>query len=152
MRPKKERIIYAPPKILVFKPAGIQGNRLEKIQMSIDEFEAIRLSDLFGDDHETAAKKMGISRPTFSRLIEKARKKVADALINCKELIIEGGSIHFKNNLFRCNACGLTIKADISEETPDKCPECGNETFKNMAEHLGHGRCCKRRFGGRGKC
>jgi predicted DNA-binding protein (UPF0251 family) len=147
MRPKKERIVNAPPKVLIFKPSGIPAINLEKVGLSIDEFEAIRLADLFGDDQETAAKKMGISRPTFTRLIESARKKVADALINCKELIIEGGNIHFKNNILRCLNCGHIIKISIFEEEPDKCPICGAENLKNMAEHLGHGRCCRKRFG-----
>ena len=147
MRPKKERIVSAPPKVLIFKPAGIPIVELEQVQLSIDEFEAIRLADLFGEDQESASKKMGISRPTFTRLIEKARKKVADAIINCKELIIEGGTIHFKNNIFRCVECGEVIKIKIDDDHPDKCPNCGSLMLKNMAEHFGHGRCCRKRFG-----
>ena len=84
MRPKKERIVHAPPKVLIFKPAGIPSLNLEKVELSIDEYEAIRLADLFGDEQETAAQKMGISRPTFTRLIESARKKVADAILIVK--------------------------------------------------------------------
>ncbi len=147
MRPKKERIVHAPPKVLVFKPAGIPAVNLEKVELTIDEFEAIRLADLFGDDQETAAKKMGISRPTFTRLIETARKKVADSIINCKELVIQGGNIHFKYNIFRCLNCGYTIKIAIADETPKKCSVCGSLNLKNMAEYLGHGRCCRKRFG-----
>jgi predicted DNA-binding protein (UPF0251 family) len=147
MRPKKERIVHAPPKVLIFKPAGIPSLNLEKVELSIDEYEAIRLADLFGDEQETAAQKMGISRPTFTRLIESARKKVADAIINCKELIIKGGNIHFKYNIFRCMSCGYTVKLAINNDMPEKCPICGSKDLKNMAEHLGHGRCCRKRFG-----
>jgi predicted DNA-binding protein (UPF0251 family) len=149
MRPKKERIVSAPPKVLVFKPAGIPAAALEKVQLTIDEFEAVRLADFYGYDQETSARKMGISRPTFTRLIETARKKIADAIINSKELVIEGGVIHFKNNIFRCKRCGETLKVDIMESTPEACPNCGSSDFKNMAEHLGHGGCCRRRFGWR---
>lgn len=147
MRPKKERIVNAPPKVLIFKPAGIPAINLERVELSIDEYEAIRLADLFGDEQERAAKKMGISRPTFTRLIESARRKVADAIINCKELVIEGGNIHFKNNIFRCLKCGHIIKVEIHRNAPAKCPSCGSINLKNMAEHFGHGKCCRKRFG-----
>ena len=147
MRPKKERIVHAPPKVLRFKPAGIPMQLLETVKLSLDEYEAIRLADLFGEDQESAAKKMGISRPTFTRLIEQARKKVADAVINCKELLIEGGNVHFRYNVFKCTNCGYTIKVSISENVEKKCPICGSSELINMAEHLGHGKCCRKRFG-----
>ncbi len=89
---------------------------------------------------------MGISRPTFTRLIEQARKKIADAIINCKELIIEGGNIHFRKNLFRCDECGHIVEISINLSEITKCPECGSLKIKNMAQHFGHGRCCMHRF------
>jgi len=61
------------------------------IFLSIDEFEAVRLADLVGLKHEDAAKKMHISRPTFSRIVSSARCKIADALVNIKAIKIEGG-------------------------------------------------------------
>jgi len=147
MRPKKERIVSVPPKFYMFKPAGIPGIELEKVNLTVDEYEAIRLADYEGLDHEEAAKYMKISRPTFTRLVDKARKKIADALINGKELIIEGGNIHFRKNLFRCLSCGYTIISSFEESNPHKCPSCGSINIKNMAGHFGHGKCCRKRFG-----
>ncbi|MDO9541623.1 MAG: DUF134 domain-containing protein [Kiritimatiellia bacterium] len=43
--------------------------------------------------HEHAAEKMKISRPTFSRVVEQARRKVADALVHGKALRLEGGPV-----------------------------------------------------------
>jgi predicted DNA-binding protein (UPF0251 family) len=66
---------------------------LEVIAMTLDEFEAIRLADLGGLYQEEAAEKMGVSRPTFSRIVESAHRKVADALVHGKALRIEGGPV-----------------------------------------------------------
>jgi len=148
MRPKKNRIINAPPEIMGFKPVGIPSNLLDKVYLTLDEYEAIRLADFENLDHEQAAKKMEISRPTFTRLIDNARKKVADAIINGKELIIQGGNIHFKNNIYRCLDCGYTIKTPIYRSPVVVCPSCGGYRMSNLAKQFGHGKCCRHRFRG----
>lgn len=71
-----------------FKPCGIQKNMLEKIELGVDEIEAVRLSDFEGLYQQECADRMGISRTTFSRLIESAHKKIADALLHQKALRI----------------------------------------------------------------
>ena len=64
---------------------------MEEVRLSADELEALRLGDLEGLYHEEAAGKMGVSRQTFGRIIEGARRKVAGALVDGKALRIEGG-------------------------------------------------------------
>ena len=64
---------------------------LEEVVLTIDEFEAVRLADLEGLYQEQAAEKMNVSRQTFGRIIESARKKVAEALVQGKALKIGGG-------------------------------------------------------------
>jgi uncharacterized protein len=61
--------------------------------MTLDEFEALRLADLDGLYQEQAAEQMNVSRPTFSRGIESAHRKLADALVHGKALRIEGGPV-----------------------------------------------------------
>ncbi len=61
--------------------------------MTLDEFEAMRLGDLEGLYQEAAAEQMKVSRPTFSRIIDSAHRKVADALVHGKALRIEGGPV-----------------------------------------------------------
>jgi len=68
---------------------GMQG--YETVMLSVDEFEAIRLNDLEKIEQKEAAAEMDVSQPTFSRIIESARKKIADAIVNGKEIRIEGG-------------------------------------------------------------
>jgi uncharacterized protein len=93
-RPPECRRIAKNPLISVFKPAGIPAREMEMIDLTLDEFEAIRLADLEGLYQEDAAEKMGISRPTFGRIIESAHRKVAQALVRGQALVIRGGNTH----------------------------------------------------------
>ncbi len=88
-RPFCKKIVNGTPRSTYFKPAGIPMNLLDELTLKLDEFEALRLADFEGLYQEDAAKKMGISRPTFSRLIEAARKKISTALVNGRALKIE---------------------------------------------------------------
>jgi predicted DNA-binding protein (UPF0251 family) len=92
-RPKCCRKIQGEPNCTVFKPAGIPASSLEVVMLAMDEFEAIRLADLEGIYHEEASKKMNVSRQTFGRILEIARRKVARALVEGLALQIEGGVI-----------------------------------------------------------
>jgi len=91
-RPFKCRRVLGMPKSDYLKPSGIPLSDLREIDLTIDEFEAIRLADLEGLYQEDAAKKMNISRQTFGNIIAEARKKVADAIVNGKALKIRGGA------------------------------------------------------------
>lgn len=88
-RPKKCRCINCSPNSSYFKPKGIPLVQLEEIFLSLDELEAIRLADYEGFYHEKAAEQMSISRATFGRILDGARRKVADAIVNGKALQIE---------------------------------------------------------------
>ena len=91
MRPKKIRIIRCSSKERLFRPKGIAPSKLESINLTLDEFEAVRLADVENLEQIVAAEKMQISRSTFSRIITSAHKKIADGLVNLKEIRIEGG-------------------------------------------------------------
>jgi len=95
-RPRLCRRVGLEPDVTYFKPAGIPVRELEEIIITVDEFEAIRLKDLEGMEQEAAAKKMNISQPTFFRLLDSARNKIADAMVNGKAIRIEGGIYKIK--------------------------------------------------------
>lgn len=140
--PYRRRLVQGPPRINQFKPSGIPARTLKNIILTIDEYEGIRLADYQGLDHSDAAEKMGISRPTFSRLIEKARNKVAQALIDGMMLTIEGGNFDFTHTLFRCKDCGDTIEQPL-ESTLGECPDCGSKNLIDLGrrhKHQGRGR------------
>ncbi len=95
-RPCCLRHIGFRPNAALFRPAGIPACALEQVTLTLDEVEALRLADLDGLYQEQAAEQMKISRPTFSRIVEQARRKVADALIHGKALRLEGGAVKLK--------------------------------------------------------
>ena len=87
-RRKIERTIEKDHSQVCFKPCGVQGRYLEKILLDDDEMEAIRLSDFEGLYQQECADQMGISRTTFSRILENAHKKISDALLHGKAIIM----------------------------------------------------------------
>ena len=91
MRQQKTRWIKCEPGERCFRPQCKPSNQLDGICMTLDEFEAVRLADYEGLKQEEAAKRLKISRPTFSRIIASAHNKIADAFVNIKAIKIEGG-------------------------------------------------------------
>ena len=89
-RPQKYRIVKQNPKINQFSPRGKAG-RPDEASLATDEYEAIRLADFMGLSQKEAAKSMHISQQTFSRVLRKAHRKVADGLVGGKILKIQGG-------------------------------------------------------------
>ena len=87
-RPRKYRRVCCNPSANYFKPRGIPVYTLEEIILEYDELESLRLADLLGYSHEDSAAKMKISRATFGRILENARKKVADGILNGKAIRI----------------------------------------------------------------
>ena len=57
----------------------------------MDKFEALRLADHMGLPQKEAAKSMRISQQTFSRILKRAHKDIANALINGNIIKIQGG-------------------------------------------------------------
>ncbi len=143
-RPKNNRIVQEPPLFNEFKPTGVKGSMLEEVNLSLDEFEAFRLADKLGLSHEEASEEMEISRSTFTRLIEQARKKVSELIIDGKMLFIDGGNVHFRKNIIRCKSCGHLFNINI-HETVSECPSCHSKNILNLAGGFGHGRCCANR-------
>ena len=140
-RPQFNRIVQEPPLYSQFKPMGVRGQDVKQIVLSLDEFEAFRLADQLGYSHAQAADEMEISRSTFSRLIEKARKKIADFIILGGVLTIGGGQVHFRMNILQCRDCGHMFKVKFEHDVSE-CPECHSEKILNMAGGFGHGKCC----------
>lgn len=93
-RPCCSRRIATLPGVVYFKPAGIPLRDLEESILTLDEFEALRLADVEGLPQLEAARLMGISRQTFSRILARARHTVATCLTQGMAVRIEGGVIH----------------------------------------------------------
>jgi len=122
-RPKQERKICNPPLMQGFKPYGIQRNASSSLSLLFDEYEAIRLLDYEGMNQEQAAEKMNVSRPTLTRIYEKARKTIATAFVEGKMILIEGGNVQFEKQWFRCKRC---FKLVGGLENHVRCKDCKN--------------------------
>jgi uncharacterized protein len=144
-RPRKDRFVAFNPEVSYFKPRGIPMFELEEIRLTVDEREAIRLADLLGMSHEEAGSQMGVSRATFGRIMQKARHKVADALINGKAINVGGGNFRIIKGprLFKCEGCGYEWEEPKGTGRPEKCRECGEVKFYRIPEAGAHQGCEK---------
>ena len=92
-RPRKCGRIAARPDVAYFKPRGIPLRELMEVYLPLEGYEAIRLADYEGLKHSEAAQQMKVSRQTYGRILARARRRVADVLVNGHALCIDGG--HF---------------------------------------------------------
>jgi len=106
-RPKCCRRVSGAPACKLFQPMGMSASSAEGAVLTLDEYEAIRLADYEGLYQEQAAGRMGVSRQTFGRTIEAARRTVARALV-----------------------LGLALRIDLNAGgpccagRPEACPAC----------------------------
>ncbi len=104
-RHKRLRKVVAPPEFKGYKPYGAVRTENGFIELFYEEYEAIKLSDYDLMNHETAAKLMGISRPTFARIYESARRKIAKAFVETKEIRTVYGNALLDKNWYACQKC-----------------------------------------------
>lgn len=90
-RPMKRRRVCQLPATSVFSPDGDCGDA-ESIELAIEEYEVIRLIDSLGFTQSECAQQMGVARTTVQSVYDSARKKISDALVNGRRLVIRGGS------------------------------------------------------------
>ena len=93
VRPHIQRRVGGRPSVRYFKPQGIPLAELEELVLAEDELEAMRLADVEGLYHESAAERMNVSRPTFGRILAQARRAVATTITQGKALRIQGGAV-----------------------------------------------------------
>ena len=91
-RPRRCRRVCSEPDYSSFMPDGIPCS--ETVTLAVDEYEVIRLLDLMQMTQEQCALRMGISRPTVTRIYDEARRKMADMLVSGRNLQIGGGDVY----------------------------------------------------------
>ncbi|MBE9505840.1 MAG: DUF134 domain-containing protein, partial [Chloroflexi bacterium] len=105
-RPMKLRQVAFAPGATFFKPAGVAMAILQRVTLTLEEVEALRLKDIENLHQEECAKEMGISRATFHQILKSAHGKLADAMVNGKAIRVEGGNFAFPGARFRCRNDG----------------------------------------------
>jgi len=126
-RPKICRRVGFLPGVRYFKPQGVPLAGLEVKVLTLDEVEAVRLADLEGLYQEQAAQRMGVSRQTFGNIVEQARRKIADCIVNGKALRIETGAADAQGSI-RFERCGHEWRVPPGSPPPRECPPCGDES------------------------
>lgn len=130
-RPQKHRKVKCNPAAYYFKPRAVPLVNLEEIILEIDELESLRLADYLAFSHEQAATQMVISRATFGRIIERARKKVVDAIINGKAIKISDKipELITGKAIIKCGKCNVEIKNKCKKHET-YCKKCKQNKLK----------------------
>ena len=139
-RPIRHRKMYQPPMARGFRPIGMVGRSANEVVLLLEEYEAIKLSDYEGLTHVLAAKSMEVSRPTFTRIYARARKKIALAFIESRAIVIEGGNVNMKEDWYRCSHCNVVF-SDTGAGGEVFCPSCRSldvVSINNSEFHLEH--------------
>lgn len=129
-RPKKSRIVYSMPQSEGFMPLGFEpSKKTDLVVLTVDEYETIRLIDYMSKTQEECACSMNISRSTVTNIYDRARRKLADALINEKTLLIGGGEFDI------CSANKRTGKLEKENELMKIAVTYDNG---QIFQHFGH--------------
>ena len=143
-RPKIIRKMNNPPHFKGFSPIGI-SEKYHPVVINFEEYEAIRLSDFEFHGHVEAAKIMGVSRPTYTRIYESARRKVAQAFVEGRTIVFEGGKVYFDSEWYSCNSCGCWFNHTEKGQIIEQCTLCGStdieQYFDNSLEIANDDRC-----------
>ncbi len=108
-------------------PAG------EPVIMTLDEYETIRLIDLMGFTQEQCAAKMQVARTTVQAIYNEARRKLAETLVNERELRIEGGEYELYGRKYK-------ITNQIADDMMEGKKMRIAVTYENgqIFQHFGH--------------
>ena len=100
------------------------------IILTVSEFEAMRLKHYVNLNQKDAAEKMGVSQPTFSRILENSHTKITHALIEGKTIIVSGGNINYKSGFigYGCLECNSEWEDEsASKDQKIFCLKCNSE-------------------------
>ncbi len=128
-RPQKSRKLFEPPLMKGFQPFGMPHCDLDPVRMTFEEYESLKLIHYQMLMQDEAAERMQVSRPTFTRIYNKALKSLTKAFIEGKAIYFEGGNYEFDKEWFRCKKC---FKLIDGLENHVRCDGCVNFGFDEL--------------------
>ncbi|HAN76567.1 MAG TPA: hypothetical protein DCQ31_01730 [Bacteroidales bacterium] len=131
-RPQKSRKVCNPPKMQGFKPFGIVVCDTEMIIMQYDEYETIKLVNYDNLSQDDAAERMEISRPTLTRIYNSALFKIAQAFVEGKSIIIQGGNFEFAKDWYKCKKCFRLIEGIENHIKCSGCNRFGQDELEKL--------------------
>lgn len=123
----------SPPGFKGYKPYGNRQASKEPVELLYEEYEAIKLADYDGMNHQEASKLMGISRATFARIYEMARRKVANALVETREIRSVFGNAELDKTWRICENCHARFNIPPNMHTL-QCPLCKSDNTQSIKE------------------
>lgn len=135
-RPIKPRHLIFPHREVSFSPDNSVKQSNEDIFLLSEEYEVIKLIDYENMNHLQAAKVLHVSRPTLTRIYNRARKKIAESLVELKTLKLEGGNSIYIENWFKCEFCNSIYNIPDLENFSSNCPVCLSNTVKVFHKNL----------------
>ncbi len=120
------RQVKDPPNNFYFQ----SENDNSSVGLNIAEFEALRLKHYISLTQKSSADTMGVSQPTFSRILEKAHEKITQALIEGKDIRVYGGTVNLKQDYkgYGCLNCDEEWKDELaSKDRHVNCPNCNSK-------------------------
>lgn len=123
-RPKRIRKVINPPHFKGYRPIGLPEEN-NPIELNYEEYESLRLSDFELLGQVEAAEIMDISRSTYARIYESARRKVARAFVLGKPIVFEGGKVYYDSEWYKCKQCKCFFNHPAKEQQIIKCALCG---------------------------
>ena len=128
-RRRRLRKVVSPPGFKGFRPYGSSRESAGFIELLYEEYESLKLADYNLMNHLEASKLMGVSRPTFARIYESARRKIAQALVESKEIRSVYGNAFIDKNWFVCDDC--YVRFTIPHRHKQRhCPMCRSERIE----------------------
>jgi len=127
------RRVVAPPGFRGYKPYGNRYGRKKHVDLLYEEYEAIKLADYDLMTHLEASRLMGVSRATFARVYESARRKIAKALVETREIKSVFGNASFDHSWFECLECNARFNIP-EKRTEQKCPICKSDHIQSLKD------------------
>ena len=131
-RTKKNRIIQIAPQFYGFTPQGVNSNSGIEVFINFEEYEALNLCDYELLTQAEAAKMMNVSRPTFTRIYESVRRKIAQAFIEGSCIRFKGGNVEIAR-WYKCGKCKILFT--LIDDSPKVCPLCKNKLITENKHH-----------------
>jgi predicted DNA-binding protein (UPF0251 family) len=130
-RQKRHRKIEQPPGFKGYMPYGNLRGKTDHIDLLYEEYEAIKLADYDLMNHLEASKIMGVSRPTFARIYEAARRKIAKALVETRQIKSVCGFASFEESWHICDKCHARFTLPDQVDT-EHCPICKSTNIQSI--------------------
>ena len=131
-RKRIQRKLLDPPLFEGYRPYGVSHRQKEFVELLFDEYEAIKLADYQYLSHEEAGRLMEVSRATFARIYESARRKLAKAMVETREIKTVRGNASFEKEWYRCHDCHSRFTSEEFLQQPN-CPKCASEATKPLS-------------------